>query len=114
MIIDKNLEVLARWDARTRERIRGLINDELIEEYRRNPFGHHSAALERVLVYFRQTPTKGKYVLVRMRPDLKFRIATLSGARGAPPNFVDKRTFDAEGEAHHAVFMLRIDELMRQ
>jgi len=110
---DRSLLVYARWDARMRESLRALINDGLIAEHRRQPLGQHSDALERVLNYFRRAPLTRKYVIVCTRPYAEWKIGELSGVRGDPPRIIDDRSFTSEAEAQHAVFLRRVDDLMR-
>jgi len=110
---DRSLLVYARWDARIRESLRPLITDGLIAEHRRQPRGQHSDALARVLNYFRRAPLTRKYVVVCIRPHKEWKIAELSGVRGDPPRVIDDRSFASEAEALHAVFLQRVDDLMR-
>lgn len=110
---DRSLLVYARWDARTRESLRSLITDGLIAEHRGQPRGQHSDTLARVLNYFRRAPLTRKYVVVCIRPHVEWKIAELSGVRGDPPRVIDDRSFASEAEALHAVFLQRVDDLMR-
>jgi branched-chain amino acid transport system permease protein len=113
-IADQNELVMARWDARMRQVLSPLIVDELIAEHERDPLGVHSDDLKRVLNYFRRTaPKDGKYVVVCVEPFRQWSIARLSGVRGRGPAFVDDRTFGSEREAMHAVFLRRIEDLLR-
>lgn len=111
--IDRAQEVYARWDARMRQKLRPLVTEELIAEHARNPFGQHSDALERLLNYFRRAPQRGKYAVLCTKPHAEWRIIVIAGVRGEPPRFLDERVFYSEKEALHAVFLERIDELMR-
>jgi hypothetical protein len=43
-------------------------DQEIFEEFRQKPIGHHSPALQRVLNVFRGEPTAGKYVLICTKP----------------------------------------------
>lgn len=112
-IVDRQLQVYARWDAKQRELIKALITEELIEEHRRKPLGQHSDALERVLNYFRRQPQPGKYVIVATRPWEEYRIGVLSGVRGTPAEILgDGGTFATEQAAMHGVFLRRVRDLM--
>ena len=110
---DRSLLVYARWNARTKESLRSLITDGLIAEHRGQPRGQHSDALARVLNYFRRAPLTRKYVVLCTTPYAEWKIAELSGVRGDPPRVIDDRSFASEAEALHAVFLQRIDDLMR-
>lgn len=110
---DKSLQVYARWDAKLRKSVRALITDALIAEHRKQPRGQHSDALARVLNYFRRAPLTRKYVVLCTVPHVEWKLAELSGVRGDPPRVIDDRSFASEPEALHAVFLQRIDDLMR-
>jgi branched-chain amino acid transport system permease protein len=110
---DRAQEVLARWDARIRQRLIPLVTEELIAEHARNPLGQHSDALERLLNYFRRAAPAGKLAVMCTRPFREWRIVEIAGVRGQPPRFHDDRVFHSEREAIHAVFLERLDGLMR-
>ncbi len=110
---DRTQEILARWEQRIRQKLIPLVTEELIAEHARNPLGQHSDALERLLNYFRRAAPAGKLAVLCTRPFREWRIVEVSGVRGQPPRFHDDRVFHSEREAIHAVFLERIDELMR-
>lgn len=110
---DKQKLYYRRFNKRLRERLKGLITPELIEEHRRDPLGHHSDELARVLNYFRRGEMADKYVIHRMVPaEERFRIMAVSGERGIPPRVVDDREYTKVKEAYHAVFLLRVNDLL--
>jgi len=110
---DKQELYYRRFNKRLRERLKQLISPELIEEHRRDPLGHHSDALSRVLNYFRRGEMADKYVVHRMVPaEERFRILAVSGERGMPPRVVDDREYTDIKEAYHAVFLLRVNDLL--
>jgi branched-chain amino acid transport system permease protein len=111
VVVDRQLQIYADWDAKQRERIRSLVTPELIEEHRRKPLGQHSDSLERVLNYFRRQPQPGKYIIVATRPWQEYRIGVLSGVRGQPATILDDETFGSEEEAMHGIFVRRVREL---
>ncbi len=110
--IDRQLEVYAAFDARIRESLRRLINEDLIAEHASQPLGPHSDALTRVVNYFRRAPQAGKYIIVAEEPWQRYRIARLTGVRGAPPQMIDDVAHASEEAAMHAVFLLRVRDLM--
>ncbi len=110
---DRAQEVLARWDQRMKQRLTPLVTEELIAEHARNPLGQHSDALERLLNYFRRASPAGKLAVLCTVPFKEWRILALAGVRGQAGRFYDDRVFHSEREAIHAVFLERIDELMR-
>ena len=83
---------------------------ELIDEFRRNPIGHHSPALQRLLNRLRGAPMAGKYCLVTEKVNQRWRLAKTTGVRGAPLKLLDKR-FDSMAEAEWYVFRQRWQEL---
>lgn len=101
-----------QFDARLRQQLKGLINDDLIEEFRRRPTGPHSDPLQRVLHYFRRASAAGKYAIVAVKPFAEYRIVALSGRRGEPPRPVGNATYASPDEAYHAVFLKRVDDLL--
>jgi branched-chain amino acid transport system permease protein len=110
---DKQELYYRRFNKRLRERLKGMISPELIEEHKRDPLGHHSDALARVLNYFRRGEMADKYVIHRMKPaEERFRIMAVSGQRGMPPRVVDDREYTNINDAYHAVFLLRVNDLL--
>lgn len=102
------------FDKEIRTRIRPLITDALIEEYRRNPHGEQSDELMRVLNYFRKASIRGKYALLAVEPFRRFRIMELTGRRDQPPRPVSDTIYDNEADADFAVFMLRIADIQTE
>jgi branched-chain amino acid transport system permease protein len=109
--VDRQLQVYEDWDRKQRERLRALVDDDLIEEHRRRPLGQHSDALERVLAYFRRQPVAGKEVIVATRPWEEYRIAVLMGEKGRSAQVLDD-TFPTEEAAMHGIFLRRLRALM--
>ena len=110
---DRSLLALELWNKRMRVAIRPLLTNEVISEHGRDPLGHHSDALKRVLNYFRRSTALTPYAVICTRPFAQWRVARLSGLPATAPTFVDQRTFTSEAEAVHALFLLRVDEAMR-
>ena len=114
-VTDKALHYYARFDEKLRERLRALINDELIAEHKENPLGfrgHHSPDLQFVLNYFRRSPQAGKYIIVASVPWQEYRIGVLSGVRGVAPEVLEEPVFATEEEAIHGTFLARVRDLM--
>lgn len=110
---DKQELYFRRFNKRLRDQLKLMITPELIEEHRQDPLGHHSDALSRVLNYFRRGEMADKYVIHRMVPaEERFRIMAVSGQRGMPPRVVDDREYTDVKEAYHAVFLLRVNDLL--
>jgi hypothetical protein len=110
---DRGVFVHALWDKRTRAAIRPLLTQKVISEHRRDPFGHHSDTLKRVLNYFRRTTALTPYAVICTRPFREWRLARLSGLPTIGPAFVNERKFTSEAKAVHALFLLRVDEAKR-
>jgi branched-chain amino acid transport system permease protein len=110
---DRSQIAFARWDKRMRESLRPLLTKKNIAEHKRDPVGIHSDALDRVLNYFRRPNLLDHYVIVCTRPFKQWRIARMTGIPGQGPVFVDERTYNSEAKAAHAVFLLRVEQTMR-
>lgn len=112
-IADKQLIYKRRFEKRLRDKLKTLVTPELIEEHRKKPLGQHSDALERLLNYFRRGDMADKYAIMR-QPDGfdRYKIVAFSGVRGAPPRLVDDRVHTSIDDAYHAVFLLRVNDLM--
>lgn len=113
-ITDKQAIAWRRFDKRLRDRLKALITPELIEEHRADPLGQHSDALARVLNYFRRGEVADKYAILRDGPPdaWEYSVIALSGHPGQPPRVVDDRRYASQDEAFHAVFLLRVNDLL--
>ena len=80
---------------------------ELVDEFRRQPIGHHSPNLQRVLNTLRGGSLGGKYVLVCTKPFREWTLARHPGERGRPIEFLREQRFTSLEEAEWAVFRLR-------
>ena len=110
---DRNRIAFAGWDKRMRESIRPLLTKKIIAEHKRDPVGIHSDALDRILNYFRRPNLLGHYAIVCTRPFKQWRVARIAAGPGQSPVFVDERTYSSEARAAHAVFLLRVEQTMR-
>ena len=110
---DKQEIYYRRFHKRLRDQLKTLITDELIEEHQKSPVGKHSDNLNRVLNYFRRGEMPDKYAIMR-QPDgfHRYKIVAFSGVRGAPPRLVDDKIYEDLNEAYHAVFLLRVNDLL--
>lgn len=84
----------------------GEHDRRVVDEFFRQPVGHHSPELQRVLNVFRSQPLRGKYVLVCTVPHREWRLARLSGERGKPVTLLDD-VFTDLVEAEREVFRRR-------
>jgi hypothetical protein len=80
---------------------------DLVEEFRRRPFGPHSPDLQLILNRLRAEPLAGRYALVAMKPKREWVIVTLSGERGKPPEIVSDQRYIDPAAAEWAIFKLR-------
>ena len=111
---DRQLEYFDCFDRRLRTMLRALITDDLIEEHRVRPCGQHSDPLERVLNYFRRAPVAGKLAVLNVGHSTPaYGLASFSGSRGAAPVINKDPVYDTLNEALHAVFLLRVADLMQ-
>jgi hypothetical protein len=80
---------------------------DLVEEFRRQPFGVHSPDLQLILNRLRAEPLAGRYTLITTRPKREWMIATLSGERGKPPELVSETRYTDPAAAEWEIFKLR-------
>lgn len=83
---------------------------DLVEEFLRQPFGHHSGELQRVLNVLRGGPVKDRYVLICTKPHREWVLGQLSGVRGEPVRVLANRVFTSAEDAERAVFKLRWEQ----
>jgi hypothetical protein len=76
-------------------------------EFRKNPIGHHSPALEQLLNVLRAGPVAGKYCLVCIVPFERWVLARLSGRRGVPPVILENHVFTSIEDAEWEIFKRR-------
>lgn len=110
---DREVTYRAHFDAMRREHLKTLVTPEVIEEHRLSPLGQHSEPLERLLIYFRQQPNAGKYVIHAVKSYRDYRLVVLSGKRGVPPWALDDTSYKTVEEAYHALFLLFVHDLMK-
>ena len=80
---------------------------DLVEEFRANPVGHHSADLQQMLNVVRADPFPGKYVLLCVKPHQEWILGRLSGVRGDPVEVLDDQVFTRAEDAEWEVFRRR-------
>jgi branched-chain amino acid transport system permease protein len=107
---DIDQEVRAMWDRMTRAYLMTVISDALIEEHRRRPMGHHSEPLARLLAWCQRRPLREQYA-VKAEADGSFRIVSMTGRRGARPEYVGEARFASLEEARHGVLLRHISDL---
>jgi hypothetical protein len=78
----------------------------LIEEFKRNPIGHHSPDLQRLLNRMRGAPMADKFCLVVIEPNREWQLAKTAGVRGKPLKLLEQR-FTKMADAEWHVFRLR-------
>jgi branched-chain amino acid transport system permease protein len=110
--VDRDATYFDLFRKKQREYLRTVIDDELLEEHRKNPRGQHSEPLERLLHYFRTAPHKDKYVIRRGAKSGRFRIAQLTGEKDAPIREVSSTEYKTLGEIYHEIFLRRVRELL--
>lgn len=80
---------------------------DLAREFYRNPWGPHSAELQRILNVMRAAPVAGKHVILMSGPYRRWSVARLTGVRGEAAEVIEELTFDNPEDAERAVFKLR-------
>ncbi|MFO1151707.1 MAG: hypothetical protein U1E62_25310 [Alsobacter sp.] len=107
---DADIHVRDMFDRMTRAYLRSVLSDALVEEYRRNPTGHHSEPLARLLAWCQRRPLPEQYA-VKAEADGSFRIIAMAGRRGAGPAYVGEERFASLNEARHGVLLRHISDL---
>lgn len=79
-------------------------DDRLVEEFRSNPIGFHSAELQRVLLKMRIDPRCPNYILVCRKPHEEWLIAQMRPPSGTPVEIEEDRVFTSIQEAEWEVF----------
>ena len=74
-------------------------DQNIVEEFRQNPIGHHSPALQRVLNVLRGEPTAGKYVLICTKPHKEWVLGQLPENKGKPVTILKDQVFTSLEEA---------------
>ncbi len=82
-------------------------DQNIVEEFRQNPIGHHSPALQRVLNVLRGEPTAGKYVLICIKPHKEWVLGQLPESKGKPVSILKDQVFTSLEEAEWEIFRRR-------
>ena len=107
---DRDILVEERFNRMQESYLRTLVNDAIIAEHRRQPLGHHSEPLERILMHFRRAAAN-KYALKR-DTDGGYHIVSLSGVRGVRPSPVAGAAYKTIEEAYHGLFLKQLDDML--
>ena len=86
---------------------------DLALEFRRKPFGEHSADLQAVLNAMRSIPVAGKHLLVMTKPHREWTLARMEGDPPRP-SLMSEHVFDSLEEAEWFVFRLRWEAMTGQ
>ena len=84
-----------------------LTRPELIDEFRRNPFGRQSPDLRLLLNTLRNADGDEPYVLVCIEPHRTWLLARRKAGRAQPVILIDTPAFTTPEDAEWAVFKLR-------
>jgi len=109
---DKDELFYAYFTEKQRSFIKLILNDQVIEEHRRNPVGQHSEPLERILAYCRRLPLHEQLALKKDSETETYMIIRLSGRRGVPPKVVDTHAYKTVTEAYHGIFLKQINAIL--
>jgi len=84
---------------------------DLVEEFRRQPFGRHSSDLQALLNYMRGRSIIGKHFLLLIGPHTKWMLAKFTAGSPLGSEPLSDHVFDTIEEAEWFVFKLRWREL---
>ena len=107
---DADQDVREMFDRMTRAYLLTVISDDLVEEYRRRPTGHHSEPLARLLAWCQRRPLPEQYA-VKAEADGTFRIVSMTGRRGVRPEYLGETRFASLEDARHGVLLRHISDL---
>lgn len=107
---DSDLDVRDMFDRMTRSYLLTVLSDDLIEEHRRSPAGHHSEPLTRLLAWCQRRPLQQQYA-VKAEADGTYRIVSMTGRCGVPPVYVGDARFASLDQARHGVLLRHISDL---
>jgi hypothetical protein len=79
----------------------------IVAEFRANPIGHHSPALQRVLLKMRIDPRSPRYVLFCRTPHKEWLVGRMGKVLGDPVELDESKVYNSIEEAEQAVFNLR-------
>ena len=79
----------------------------LAEEFRRDPFGRHSPALQRILHIMRGASMNAGYVLLCTKPHREWTLGRLTGLPEEPVDLDRAHVFTSLADAERHVFELR-------
>ena len=79
----------------------------LEEEFRRDPFGRHSLALQRVLHIMRGSSMNAGYVLLCTKPHREWTLGRITGSTEEPVELESEQVFTSLADAERHVFGLR-------
>ncbi len=100
-----------RFQEIARERVRGLLSDELIAEHAERPLGPHSDSLARVLIFMRGAGIEGKQVLLSLETDRRWQIARVTRADKTRPLTLEGDEYTSWEAALHTIFLQRAEAL---
>jgi hypothetical protein len=80
---------------------------DLVQEFRSQPYGRHSPALQHILNDLRLNAKPPRYVIVCRQPGREWVLAKLADQRGAPIEILENQTFASRAEAEWVCFRLR-------
>jgi hypothetical protein len=80
---------------------------DLIREFRSQPYGRHSPALQHMLNDLRLKAKPPRYAIVCRQPGREWVLAKLGDQRGAPIEILENQIFTSRAEAEWLCFRLR-------
>ena len=97
---------MADNQAAAKDTITSPDDRRLIDEFKRNPIGHHSPDLQRLLTRLRGAPMPDKFCLVVIQANREWQLARTSGTPGKPLKLLEQR-FTSMADAEWYVFRQR-------
>ena len=111
--VDKGQEAAGHANDDIAARAAALVDDSIVEEHRRDPFGFHSDRLLRILHFVRRQPIVNKYVVVFSRDLGSWTVARMPrDLQEGEVALLPDAQFGTYAEAEHEVFRRRMEHLV--
>ena len=107
MVSSRNISIFDRECIMSLYKINHEKHKHLIDEFRENPIGMHSPALQKILNVFRGVDQASKYVLIVVKPHEEWMLAQLGEGRGDRLKLHKNKIYYSIEDAEWDIFKLR-------
>ena len=107
LVYSRNISIFDRECIMSLYKINHEKHKHLIDEFRENPIGMHSPALQKILNVFRGVDQASKYVLIVVKPHEEWMLAQLGEGRGDRLKLHKNKIYYSIEDAEWDIFKLR-------